>query len=249
MILSLAFLLMTAAEDPGADLGTRHIQAQHTQALRTQIDARRLQTGEYTYRDSAKGKVLGESSISIRREPSDSTYHFSVQTSGYFDQRWESVASPALTPIFAELTFGKGSDQPAAFELHYADDKVTGFALHRRSADPKAQVPVSATIDANTVDQRIDWATVMAIDLRKNRRFGFIVYDPITGSSEVHARVSPPRRLDVQAGSFRVYAVTYSVKKPSGAERYVVYATASLPRFMVREDFPDGTISELVKRQ
>lgn len=244
MMLSLAFLLMSAGADPGAAPKT-----QCTQALRTQVDARRLQTGEFTYRDSAKGKALGESSISIRLEPSDSTYHFSVQTTGYFDQRWESVASATLTPISAQLSFGKGSDQPAAFELHYAGDKVTGFALHRRSADPRAQVPVNATIGTSTVDQRIDWATVMAFDLRKDSRFEFSVYDPITGSSAVHAHVGAPHRLVVTAGPFRVYAVTYWVKKSSGAERYIVYATTSLPRFMVREDFPDGTSSELVKRQ
>jgi hypothetical protein len=88
----------------------------------------------------------------------------------------------------------------------------------------------------------------MAFDLRKGIGFEFNVYDPLTGVSEVRARVSP-RRIDVPAGSFHVLAVTYWVKKSTGAERYIVYATESLPRFMVREDFPDGTISELVKRQ
>lgn len=44
-------------------------------------------------------------------------------------------------------------------------------------------------------------------------------------------------------------AVTYWVKKSTGAERYIVYVSESLPRFMVREDFPDGTIGELVKKQ
>jgi hypothetical protein len=51
----------------------------------------------------------------------------------------------------------------------------------------------------------------------------------------------------VPAGSFQV--VTYWVKKSTGAERYIVYATERLPRIMVREDFPHGTISELVKRE
>jgi hypothetical protein len=233
MILSIALILMTSGE-PGGSLAT------------TQIDARNLQTGEFVYRDSAKGKVLGESSISIRLSASDSSYHFSAQTTGYADQHWESVASPTLTPISAQLTFGKGPDQPKAFELHYANEKVIGFFLNRRSPEPKTQLPVNASIESNTVDQRIDWATVMAFDLRKGIRFRFNVYDPTTGSSEVRARVSPRRRIDVPAGSFHVLAVTYWVKKSTGAERYIVYATTSLPRLMVREDFPDGTISELV---
>jgi hypothetical protein len=49
MILSVAFILMTAAGDASADLKTLH----------TQVDARRLQTGESVYQDSANGKVTG----------------------------------------------------------------------------------------------------------------------------------------------------------------------------------------------
>jgi hypothetical protein len=238
MIVSIALMLMAAVDEPSADLKT----------LRTQIDARRLKTGEFTYQDSAKGKVLGESSITIRLNGNDSNYHFSAQTVGYADQHWESVASSTLTPISAQLTFGKGSDQPTAFQLNYADDKVTGSALNRHNSLPKTRIPVNASINSNTVDQRIDWATVMAFDLRTDTRFSFKVYDPTTGSSEVRVRVSPRRSIDVPAGSFQVLTVTYWVKKSTGAERYIVYATEKLPRFMVREDFPDGTISELAKR-
>jgi hypothetical protein len=239
MILTIALMLMTAAAaaDSGATPGT------------TQVDARRLQTGEFIYRDSSKGKVLGESSISIRVDEQDSNYRFSARTIGYADQHWESVASPTLSPVSARLAFGKGPDQPTAFDLRYAKGKVTGFALNRHSSESGTQLPVNASIDSNTVDQRIDWATVMAFDLRKGSRFSFSVYDAATGSSEVHVRVSPRRRIDVPAGTFHVLAATYWVKKSTGAERYIVYATESLPRFMVREDFPDGTISELVKRQ
>jgi hypothetical protein len=215
----------------------------------TQIDARRLQTGEFTYQDSAHGKVLGESSISIKRSADDSNYHFSAKTSGYADQHWDSVASATLAPVSAQLTFGKDPDQPMAFQLNYANDKVTGFTVHRHSAEPQTQIPVNASIASNTVDQRIDWATVMAFELHKGSRFEFDVYDPNTGSSAVRARVSPRRRIHVPAGSFNVFAITYWVKKSSGAEQYVVYATEGLPRFMVREDFPDGTISELIHRK
>src|SRR5258707_922921 len=201
MILSIALMLMTAAGEPGGKLGS------------IPVDAHRLQTGEFIYQDSVKGKVLGESSISIRVSEHDSNYQFSAQTSGYADQHWESVATATLTPISAQLTFGKGPDQPRAFELQYADDKVTGFVLNQHSPEPKTQMPVNASISSNTVDQRIDWATVMAFDLRKGIRFQFNVYDPTTGSSEVRAQVTPRRAIDVPAGSFRVFAVTYRVKK------------------------------------
>jgi hypothetical protein len=245
VIFSIAMLLMTAT----ATALTAGAAGTDPAAATTRADARRLQTGEFLYRDSAKGKVLGESLIGIRVGEQDSNYRFSVQTTGYADQHWEAVATPTMSPISARLTFGKGPDQPMAFDLHYVNDKVSGFALHRHSSDPRTQQPVDASIDSDTVDQRVDWATVMAFDLRKGSRFSFKVYDPATDKSDVNAQVSPRRRIVVPAGSFEVFAVTYWVKKSTGAERYIVYATESLPRFMVREDFPDGTISELVMRQ
>jgi hypothetical protein len=98
MILSIAFMLMTAADDPSADLKTVH----------PQIDARRLRTGEFIYQDSAKGKVLGESSISIKVGEHDSNYRFSAQTIGYADQHWESVAWSARV---VESTCRPGASQ------------------------------------------------------------------------------------------------------------------------------------------
>lgn len=236
MILSISLTLMAAAAGLG---GT----------VRTQLDAHRLQTGEFVYQDSVRGKVLGESLISIRLSDKDLSYHFSAQISGYADQHWESVATSAMRPISAQLSFGKGPDQPAAFQLRYSNGKVSGFTLSRPSSEPRSQLPVKASIDSSTVDQRIDWAAVMALDLRRASGFEFKVYDSATGSSVVRARVSPRRQIEVPAGIFRVLAVSYWVKKSTGVERYIVYTTENLPRFMVREDFPDGTISELVKRQ
>jgi hypothetical protein len=99
MIPSFALMLMTGAGDPSAVPGT----------LRTQIDARRLQTGEFTYQDSAKGEVLGESSISIRFQENDSSYRFSAQTSGYADQHWESVASSTLSPPLCPAHIWQGT--------------------------------------------------------------------------------------------------------------------------------------------
>src|SRR5258708_9204897 len=123
MILSIALMLMTAAGEPGGKLGS------------IPVDAHRLQTGEFIYQDSVKGKVLGESSISIRVSEHDSNYQFSAQTSGYADQHWESVATAALTPISAQLTFCNGHHHPTAFELQYADDKITVFYLSRHAPD------------------------------------------------------------------------------------------------------------------
>jgi hypothetical protein len=99
MMFSIALMLAFSSADSGVALGT----------LRTQIDAHRLQTGEFIYRDSAQGKVLGESSIGIRFERSDSNYHFSAQTNGYGDQRWEAVALTFAGSHLREIGIWQGS--------------------------------------------------------------------------------------------------------------------------------------------
>jgi hypothetical protein len=98
MIFSIAFML--AASTPEADAALP--------ALSTQVDARRLQTGDFIYRDSAQGEALGESSISIKFENSDSNYHFSSQTTGYAEQRWECGRLDFADSDLREADFWQG---------------------------------------------------------------------------------------------------------------------------------------------
>jgi hypothetical protein len=76
------------------------------------------------------------------------------------------------------------------FQLNYANDTVTGSDLDRRSSLPKTHIPVNSSINVNTVDQRIDWATVMAFDLllpdavtSRNRPLPVSSERPLNGNS------------------------------------------------------------------
>jgi len=209
-------------------------------------DAYRLKRGQFDYRDSNHGKQLGTSIITITKNLDNGNFNFAMESRGYNEQRWEAVATPYLAPLSAKLSFGKPSSSPPYFDLVYTPGRVAGLRSRSRS-DTAPQSSFEAFIAAGTVDQRIDWATVLASDLRSGRKFQFSVYDPSLGTSPVIAEVGPIEQISVPAGSFRVFKIQYRVQKTTGPEEYTVFATQSLPRVMVREDFPDGTVSELIR--
>jgi hypothetical protein len=107
--------------------------------------------------------------------------------------------------------------------------------------------PVDAFLSAGTVDQRIDWATVLGSDLHPGRQFGFSVCDPNIGTSRVYAQAGALEQIHVRAGSYKVFRIAYRVEKATGADHYTVFASEHRPRVLVREDFPDSTVNELVE--
>ena len=210
-------------------------------------DAHRLRTGQFVYRDSTNGKKVGTSRITIETTAAGGDYDFSAETIGDSDQQWESIATSSFVPLSAKLSFGKAANSSPAFDLRYTLGRVSGYAVNRTGPNLRSRRSVDAFVSADTVDQRIDWATVLASDLQPGGHFQFSVYDPGTGISHVLAQVGPLERLHVPAGFFNVFRITYCVNKATGAEKYIVFASEHLPRVMVREDFPDGTSSELVE--
>jgi hypothetical protein len=54
--------------------------------------------------------------------------------------------------------------------------------------------------------------------------------------------------LRVPAGTFSAFRVDYKIEKPNRTERYRLFVTKELPHMMLREDFQNGVISELVTR-
>lgn len=209
-------------------------------------DAHRLKTGQFDYRDTNGGKALGTSRISIVKVGADEEYNFSAETIGYGDQQWESIATSSFAPISAKLSFGKAGNRSPSFDLKYAAGRVSGFAVSHARSEAAINHAVDARISLDTVDQRIDWATVLASDLKPGAHFRFSVYDPAIGISAVLAQVSPVEQVRVPAGVFNAFRAEYRVEKATGTERYIVFASEQQPRVMLREDFPDGTISELL---
>ena len=192
------------------------------------------------------GKEVGQSRIKISKSADSGNFVFSNIVIGSFSQSWEAVVLPTFAPVSANLSFGQGSAARAVFELHYQGSRVTGFVTTRK--EPSTKREVNDTISDDTVDQRVDWAAVMALKEHvEGQEFQFHVYDPNLGNSLVGVRIGKSEKTAVPAGSFETVHVSYRIDKPGGAETYEVFVTKQIPRFLVKEKFPNGSLVELVE--
>ena len=213
---------------------------------RPELDAGRLQTGSFSFRTLVDGKEVGRSRIQVGRSADLRNYIFSNLVIGSFSQSWEAVASSRFGPVSAKLSFGQGSAARTAFHLTYQGNRVSGFTTSQK--EPLKKREVDQTVADDTVDQRIDWAAVMALEKYvEGQEFRFHVYDPGTGNSLVSVRIGESQTTTVPAGSFETVRVLYQIDKRSGAETYEVFVTNQAPRFLVKEKFPNGSIVELVE--
>lgn len=216
------------------------------QVARCDFDATRLRTGSYSFRTLVDGKEVGRSRIQISKSADSGNYVFSNVVIGRFSQSWEAVVSSAFDPVSAKLTFGQGSAAHTVFELAYQGSRVTGFTTPRK--EPSKRREVNETISDDTVDQRVDWAAVMTLkEYVEGQEFKFKVYDPSTGNSLVGVRIGKNEETTVPAGSFETVRISYRIDKRSGAETYEVFVTKQAPRFLVKEKFPNGSVTELVE--
>ena len=216
------------------------------QVARCDFDATRLRTGFYSFQTLVDGKEVGRSRIQIRKFADSGNYVFSNLVLGSFSQSWEAVASPTFAPVSAKLSFGQGSAARTAFDLSYQGNRVTGFIASQK--EPFKRREVDEAIADDTVDQRIDWAAVMALkEYVEGHESKFNVYDPGTGSSLVRVRIGKSEKTAVPAGSFETVRISYRIDKRSGAETYEVFVTKQAPRFLVKERFPNGSVTELVE--
>jgi hypothetical protein len=216
---------------------------------RPDLDAERLKAGLFRYRTVVDGKDAGGSEIRIRRTDSGG-FVFSNRVEGTFSQSWEAVATRAFEPVSAKLTMGSGPEARTIFDLHYSQQlggRVTGMASSGKGAD-RVERRVDDPIAADTVDQRIDWAAVMAAkSANPGEELRFHVYDPGTGHSPVEARVLGLETTTVPAGTFETARIRYRIEKNRGAESYEVLVRMAIPRFLVKEQFPNGAVTELVE--
>ena len=216
------------------------------QVARCDFDATRLRTGSYSFRTLVDGKDAGRSRIQISKSADSGNYVFSNVVIGSFSQSWEAIVSPTFIPVLAKLTFGQGSAARTVFELAYQGSRVTGFVTARK--EPFKRREVNEMISDDTVDQRVDWAAVMTLkEYVEGQEFKFEVYDPGTGNSLVRVRIGKSEKTAVPAGSFETVHISYRIDKRSGAETYEVFVTKQAPRFLVKEKFPNGSVTELVE--
>ena len=218
-------------------------------------NATRLKTGLFIYQDRNHdgGSVVGSSRILIRRLGNESDYEFSNFATfssgflGFHSQRWTAVASMRFQPRSATLSFVKGNEVVPIFDITYRAGRAAGFVVSRTSSEASKKSYVNDPMPADTVDQRIDWATVIANDLEVGRHFEFNVYDPKSGVNHVQADVGALSDVHVPAGDFVSYTIDYRIHKANGVEHFRVFASKESPHFMVREEFPNGVVTDLVR--
>lgn len=233
------------------------LAAQNTTSARSTGPARgitRIRTGIFSYRDLDLGKPVGSTSLTIQTLTPSGNLSFVAKADftedfhGFHSQQWQAIVKPDFTPVIATLGFFRGNEVVPAFQLAYSSGKVTGFIVQRHDGTALGQKQsVVALLPAGIVDQRIDWAAILATDIVSGSRLAFDVFDPGTGVSHVIAHVGSIQPLQVPAGRFRAFRIVYEMQKPNKAEHYVLYVSAQAPHFMIREDFPNGTISELTR--
>jgi len=204
------------------------------------FDATRLRTGRFDYRVLKASKEIAKFSLTVEKG-AGGNFRFSGEATG-FNEKWESIATPTFEPVSAMLRMQLRDGKMYSMNLKYSDGSVTGSEQKESALASE----IDNRVPQGTVDQRIDWAAAMSSRLEVGDKFNFTVFDSATGISRVTGEVARDERITVPAGAFDTVRVIYQIEKSKGTERYEVFATKDPPRTMVREDFPNGTSSELV---
>ena len=209
------------------------------------FDAGALREGRFTYRLTVKGQPSGNFVVTVRRQK-DGTYRFTGEAIGS-DQQWESVATKEFDPLSASLKMTRHG-QPYQMVLTYEDIHAKALEI---SSDPETHgQTMRETVTAlcpPTVDQRVDWAAVMASGLMSGKTARFYVFDPATRASAVRVAASEAPAISSPEGQHEVRRFDYTVQKNGAEEKYAVYATRETPRMMLREDLRENEVAELEK--
>jgi hypothetical protein len=202
------------------------------------FDATLLKEGRFIYHTTLKGESLGETAIEVRRVGSRFVISMSAPK---IRQSWESTFARSFAPLSASLQM-QGRKGPYAMELKYSRAKVTGI-----ERDAEGTRPVKATAAGVVVDQRVDWASIMAATAPAGSGILLQVFDPSTGSSPMLGKLGGTQPLQGAWGKIDAVRLDYTICKRDHLEEYTVYATRETPRYMLREDMPNGLVSELIR--
>lgn len=208
------------------------------------FDAARLRQGRFTYDLAVDGKPAGQFVLTIRRQP-DGDWRFTGDAIG-FDQHWEAVTTGRFAPVSALLTL-KRRGKPYRMELSYAGGAVSAVETAGDPARPEDVRRTSAPTQPPTVDQRIDWASMMASDLVPGAGGAWHVYDAMTASSRLFATATAGPEMTGPLGRHEVVRLDYRICKGGEPEPYTVYATRETPRMMLREDLRGHEVAVLVE--
>jgi hypothetical protein len=202
------------------------------------FDAQLLKEGRFTYRTTLRGKSLGETIIEIRRAGA----HFLITMEAReIAQSWKAEFERSFAPLSASLSM-RGKKGPYSMKLRYDGTKITG-----EESEGGATRPVNATAEGVVIDQRVDWASMMAIRAPAEGSIATHVFDPSTGASEMLGKIGGTQPMSGAWGDATALRLDYTICKRDRLEEYTVYATRETPRYMLREDMPNGLVSELIR--
>jgi hypothetical protein len=202
------------------------------------FDAASLKEGRFTYHTTLMGESLGDTVIEIRRL--ESTYRITM-SAPQIAQSWEAEFRRSFAPLSAHLKM-QARGVPYEMRLVYAGTEITG---EEREGD--VATPVRATAKGIVIDQRVDWASIMAVNAPPGGSIAVGVFDPSTGLSPMLGAVGTTRSMTGAWGSASALRLDYSICKREHVENYTVFATEATPRMMLREDMPNGLVSELIR--
>lgn len=202
------------------------------------FDASTLKEGRFTYRTTLKGESLGETVIEIRRV---GTQFLISMNAAEIEQGWKAKVEKSFAPVSASLSM-RGKKGPYAMTLEYVGKNITGE--EREAGVTRA---VNVTAQGLVIDQRVDWASMMAATASSGRSIAMRVFDPSTGLSDMLGKIGGIQPMRGAWGDVPALRLDYTICKREHVEEYTVYATNEAPRYMLREDMPNGLASELIR--
>jgi hypothetical protein len=202
------------------------------------FDAAQLKEGRFVYHTTLKGESLGETVLEIRRAGSNYVISMSAPA---IAQSWKATVARSFAPLSASLEM-RGKKGPYSMALEYDGAKISG-----EEREGGVTRPVGAVAKGVVLDQRVDWAAIMAANAPATSSIALHVFDPSTGSSSMLGKIGGTQAMRGAWGEAPAIRLDYTICKRDHLEEYTVYATFETPRYMLREDMPNGLVSELIR--
>lgn len=202
------------------------------------LDAGRLRLGRFGYRVTENGTALGMVWIAIRRL-GDGTYRISMDSAD-LSQHWTTDLTRHFQPRSARLTTGD-SATGARLDLTYSASGVAGTHAHAGAVER-----IDAQAIGPVIDQRVDWAAVMASDVEPGARFRLSTFERGPRSNQLTGSATETTITTQLLGMQAAIRLDYVVTEGDEQSRYAVIASRELPRLMLREELQGGLVMDLV---
>lgn len=202
------------------------------------FEADHLRQGKFTYQLSLQGKPIGVAMIEIRATQRGN-YQITFGSKDV-EQSWTSTLDRRFSPIEAKLEMlsGRGA---YSMSVSYTANKATGT----ERVDGSVRT-FSTMLEGQVVDQRVDWAAMMAATFPSVGQIEFLVFDPSTSTSRLVGRRSESGPVDGTFRTLPAVRLDYTIHKGPHAECYTVFATRDRPCMMLREEMPGELVSQLI---